>query len=63
MRDNANTASDGPAIEPDLATIIERWPDLPVAIKSGIVAMAKAKAADDNFICRVSSGHQNNAMD
>jgi len=33
-------------IDPDLLVIIERWPDLPDALKAGIVAMiqtAKSK--------------------
>ena len=27
---------------PDLAAVVEAWPDLPEAIKAGIVAMVKA---------------------
>jgi hypothetical protein len=29
-------------IDPDLAAIIQRWPDLPEAIKAGIVALVRA---------------------
>jgi hypothetical protein len=29
-------------IDPDLQAVIERWPDLPDAVKSGIVAMVRA---------------------
>ncbi len=28
--------------DPDLAAVVEAWPDLPAAIKVGIVAMVKA---------------------
>ena len=32
------------ADDPDLATVVEAWPDLPEAIKAGILAMVKASA-------------------
>ena len=28
--------------DPDLAAVVEAWPDLPEALKAGIVAMVKA---------------------
>ena len=31
-----------PALDPDLAAVIEVWPTLPAAVKAGIVAMVKA---------------------
>ena len=34
--------SPGPALPPDLADVVTAWPDLPQAIKAGIVAMVKA---------------------
>ena len=50
---SSNRAAQGAAVEhenavidPDLLVIIERWPDLPDALKAGIVAMiqtAKSK--------------------
>ena len=43
VRDNAKTVSNETSIDSDLAVIIERWPDLPVAIKAGIVAMVRAQ--------------------
>jgi hypothetical protein len=30
------------ANDPDLAAVVDAWPDLPEAIKDGIVAMVKA---------------------
>ena len=33
-----------PALEPDLQSIVELWPDLPQAVKAGIVAMVRAAA-------------------
>jgi len=30
---------------PDLAAVVKAWPDLPEAVKAGIVAMVKASAA------------------
>ena len=30
--------------DPDLAAVVEAWPDLPEALKAGIVAMVKAAA-------------------
>lgn len=30
------------ALDPDLQSVIEQWPDLPPAVKAGIVAMVKA---------------------
>ena len=32
------------ADDPDLTTVVEAWPDLPEAIKAGILAMVKAAA-------------------
>jgi len=29
---------------PDLAAVVEAWPDLPEAIKAGLVAMVKASS-------------------
>jgi len=31
--------------DPDLAAVVEAWPDLPEALKAGIVAMVKAARA------------------
>ena len=31
-----------PSLEPDLAMIVSTWPNLPAAVKAGIVAMVKA---------------------
>jgi hypothetical protein len=31
-----------PLLDPDLALVVERWPDLPEAVRAGIVAMVKA---------------------
>ncbi len=33
-----------PMNSPDLAAVVEAWPDLPEALKAGIVAMVKAGA-------------------
>ncbi len=30
--------------DPDLAAVVEAWPDLPEALKAGILAMVKAAA-------------------
>ena len=30
------------ALDPDLQSVIEQWPDLPPAVKAGIVAMVRA---------------------
>jgi len=32
--------------DPDLAAVVSAWPDLPEAIRSGIVAMVKAASAN-----------------
>ncbi|MBC8352250.1 MAG: hypothetical protein H8E66_09690 [Planctomycetes bacterium] len=36
------------AIDPDLRVIIERWADLPDAMKAGIIAMVRATGERDN---------------
>jgi hypothetical protein len=38
-------AMHSPAIEPDLAVLIDAWPALPAAVPAGIVAMVKAATA------------------
>ena len=35
-------SEDSAPTDPDLAYIINQWPDLPAAIRAGIVAMVKA---------------------
>ena len=42
MRNSAKTGPDEAPIDPDLATIIERWSELPQPIKAGILAMISA---------------------
>jgi len=32
--------------DPDLAAVVDAWPDLPEAVKAGIVAMVKASARE-----------------
>ena len=38
----AAVVSENAPIDHDLQAIIERWPDLPAAVKAGILAMVKA---------------------
>jgi hypothetical protein len=40
--DTASDATNAP-LDRDLQTIIERWMDLPVAVKAGILAMVRVK--------------------
>jgi hypothetical protein len=44
---NSGARADGlapkrPVVDPDLGAVIKAWPDLPAAIKAGVVAMVKA---------------------
>ena len=32
---------------PDLAAVVKAWPDLPEAVRAGIVAMVKAATGED----------------
>ena len=50
-----NCAAAGAAVEtvaatldPDLQSVIEQWPDLPPAVKAGIVAMVRASGTISN---------------
>jgi len=36
----------GPELAPDLAAVLAAWPELPEAIKAGIVAMVKAASLE-----------------
>ena len=36
------------ALDPDLQSVIEQWPDLPPAVKAGIVAMVRASDTISN---------------
>jgi hypothetical protein len=37
------------ALDPDLAAVVAAWPELPVAIRAGIVAMIKAASGEDDL--------------
>lgn len=39
---NVAILEDSLAIDPDLAAVIDAWPDLPDAVRAGIVAMVRA---------------------
>jgi hypothetical protein len=35
-----------PPVAPDLAAVVDAWPDLPDAIRAGIVAMVKTASSE-----------------
>ena len=43
----ADEHAEGP-IDPDLQDVVQRWPNLPEAVRTGILAMVRQCAADDN---------------
>ena len=45
-RSGLSMQTSGPEMAPDLAAVVAAWPELPEAIKAGIVAMVKAASLE-----------------
>ena len=43
----AAVSAENAPIDPELRSIIERWPDLPDAVKAGILAMVRAASTNE----------------
>jgi hypothetical protein len=43
---SSSGAVSGPDFPPDLARVVAAWPDLPAAIKAGVLALVDARAGD-----------------